>query len=108
MGHNAALAIAASQSPCAFLCFKLFKSLGFFVKTSKPKQTRARLVNAKLAHEAELVSLAVGKWAVDRWKKMILLIYIVKQKQTRKREWSAGVLSRLKVVKQKEPLSQRD
>ena len=38
----------------------LFKSYGFFVKTSKPRQTRARLGNMELADEAELVSLAVG------------------------------------------------
>ena len=31
-----------------------------FVRTSKPRRTRARLGNAKLADEAELVSLAVG------------------------------------------------
>ena len=31
-----------------------------FVKTSKPRQTRARLGNEELADEAELVSLAVG------------------------------------------------
>ena len=38
----------------------MFKSLGFFVKTSKPRQTRARLGNVELADETELVSLAVG------------------------------------------------
>ena len=36
------------------------QELGFFVKTSKPRQTRARLGNVELADEAELVSLAVG------------------------------------------------
>ena len=38
----------------------VFKSSGFFVKTSKPRQTRARLGNVELADETELVSLAVG------------------------------------------------
>ena len=31
-----------------------------FVKTSKPRQTRARLGNVELADEAELANLAVG------------------------------------------------
>ena len=53
----------------------MFKSSGFFVKTSKPRQTRARLGNVEQADETELVSLAVGLRAVDTWKKMILLIY---------------------------------
>ena len=39
---------------------KVFKSSGFFVKTSKPRQSRARLGNVELVDEAELVSLAAG------------------------------------------------
>ena len=38
----------------------MFKSLGFFVETSKSRPTRARLRNRELADEAELVSLYVG------------------------------------------------
>ena len=41
--------------------YAVFKSSGFFVKTSKPRQTRARLGNAELADEAELVSLLSGR-----------------------------------------------
>ena len=57
-----------------------------FIETSKPRPTRARLENEELADEAELVSLSVGQRVVDRWKKMISLVHIVKQKQTRKKE----------------------
>ena len=39
---------------------RVFKSLGFFVETSKSRPTRARLRNRELADEAELVSLSVG------------------------------------------------
>ena len=49
----------------------------------------------ELADEAELVSLAVGLWAVDRWKKMILLVHIVKQEaDTEKRESGGERVSR--------------
>ena len=64
---------------------KLVQEFRIFVRTSKPRQTRARLGNVELADETELVSLAVGYRVVDRWKKRILLIYSLKQKQTRKR-----------------------
>ena len=39
---------------------RVFRSLGFVYKTSKPRPTRARLENEELADEAELVSLSVG------------------------------------------------
>ena len=57
-----------------------------FVETSKSRPTHARLRNRELAGEAELVSLSVGQRVVDRWKKMIPLVHIVKQKQTHGKE----------------------
>ena len=48
------------QSRLRLISNTLFKSLGFSVKTSKPRQTRARLGNVELADETELVNLAVG------------------------------------------------
>ena len=47
-------------SQVSVLRYQDVQELGFFVKTSKPRQTRARLGNMELADEAELVSLAVG------------------------------------------------
>ena len=57
----------------------------------------------ELADETELVSLAVGYRAVDRWKKMILLIYSLKQKQTRKRviDWGAQPIQSSKLSSKK-------
>ena len=40
--------------------FLFVQEFSIFVKTPKPRQTRARLGNMELADEAELVSLAVG------------------------------------------------